>query len=169
MFLIASSTFWPSWRTPSTTSSEIEVALRSSRTRTTVPSRIRRTIGSSANERPFQASQSALHLAPHPAHRVLADRAAKQGGERPTHPPRVGASQIGAGDQCVGRPGCGADKPATPRSSTPSSCPPRCSVGHAAPQSRSARTCPDSDRDPVPWRWPAMPLFLLARSSGFRL
>src|ERR1019366_5527339 len=49
--LIASSTFWPSTRTPRTTRSEIEVALRSSRTRTTVPSRIRRTIGSSASER----------------------------------------------------------------------------------------------------------------------
>src|SRR6201993_1182040 len=60
IFLTASSTFWPSWRTPSTTSSTIEVALRSSLTRTTVPSRIRRTIGSSARERAFQASQSAF-------------------------------------------------------------------------------------------------------------
>ena len=34
MFLTASSTFWPSSRTPMTTSSEIDVALRSSRTRT---------------------------------------------------------------------------------------------------------------------------------------
>ncbi len=42
IFLTASSTFWPSWRTPSTTSSTIEAALRSSLTRTTVPSRIRR-------------------------------------------------------------------------------------------------------------------------------
>ncbi len=46
--------FWPSWRTPSTTSSTIEVALRSSLTRTTVPSRIKRTIGSAASERAFQ-------------------------------------------------------------------------------------------------------------------
>src|SRR5215471_14064658 len=38
--------------------STIAVAFRSSRTRTTVPSRIRRMIGSSANERAFQASQS---------------------------------------------------------------------------------------------------------------
>ena len=38
----------------------IEVALRSSRTHTTVPSRISRTIGSSASERAFQASQSAF-------------------------------------------------------------------------------------------------------------
>src|SRR5450631_3375995 len=45
-----------------TTRSEIEVALRSSRTRTTVPSRIRRTIGSSASERVFQASQSLFTL-----------------------------------------------------------------------------------------------------------
>src|ERR1044071_9021605 len=58
MFLTASSTFCPSSRTPMTTRSEIEVALRSSRTRTTVPSRMRRTIGSSCRERAFQASQS---------------------------------------------------------------------------------------------------------------
>src|SRR6516225_6968101 len=44
MFLMANSIFWPSSRTPSTTKSTIEVALRSSRTRTTVPSRIRRTV-----------------------------------------------------------------------------------------------------------------------------
>jgi hypothetical protein len=34
------------------------VAFRSSRTRTTVPSRIKRIIGSSASERAFQTSQS---------------------------------------------------------------------------------------------------------------
>src|SRR5258707_15550494 len=45
-----------------TTRSEMEVALRSSRTRTTVPSRISRTIGSSASEREFQASQSPFTL-----------------------------------------------------------------------------------------------------------
>jgi hypothetical protein len=60
MFLSASNTFWPSSRTLMTTSNDIEVALRSSRTRTTVPSRISRTIGSSASERAFQASQSAF-------------------------------------------------------------------------------------------------------------
>ena len=58
MLLIASRTFSPSSRTPMTTSSEMEVALRSSRTRTTVPSRISRTIGSVASERALQASQS---------------------------------------------------------------------------------------------------------------
>src|SRR5260370_27199492 len=56
--LTASSTFWPSSRTPSTTRSEIDVAFLSSRTRTTVPSRIKRTIGSSASERLFHTSQS---------------------------------------------------------------------------------------------------------------
>jgi hypothetical protein len=60
MLLSANNTFWPSSRTPMTTSNDIEVALRSSRTRTTVPSRISRTIGSSASERAFQASQSAF-------------------------------------------------------------------------------------------------------------
>src|SRR5713226_6641260 len=58
MFFTASNTFWPSSRTPSTTSSEIDVAFLSSRTRTTVPSRIKRTIGSSASERLFHVSQS---------------------------------------------------------------------------------------------------------------
>ena len=46
----------------SATSNEIEVALLSSRTRATVPSRISRTIGSSASERAFQASQSPFVL-----------------------------------------------------------------------------------------------------------
>src|SRR6266516_7228653 len=46
----------------------------------------------------------ALHLAPHPAHRVLADRAAEQGTERATHSTGVGPSEIGAGDQRVGSP-----------------------------------------------------------------
>ena len=41
---------------------QIEVALLSSRTRATVPSRISRTIGSSASERAFQASQSPFVL-----------------------------------------------------------------------------------------------------------
>jgi hypothetical protein len=41
-----------------TTSTDIDVALRSSRSRTTVPSRIRRTTGSSPSERRPQASKS---------------------------------------------------------------------------------------------------------------
>ena len=59
---IASSTFWPSARTPSATRSEIDVARLSRRTRTTVPSRISRTIGSSPSGRAFQASQSPFTL-----------------------------------------------------------------------------------------------------------
>ena len=62
MLLIASSIFWPSARTPSSTSNEIEVALLSEPTRATVPSRISRTIGCSASERAFQASQSPFVL-----------------------------------------------------------------------------------------------------------
>ena len=72
-----------------------QLALRSSRTRTTVPSRMSRTIGSSASERAFQAL--ALHLAPRPAHRVLADRSAEQGRECPADPARIGAGQVAAG------------------------------------------------------------------------
>ena len=89
MFLSASNTFWPSSRTPRTTSNDIEVALRSSRTRTTVPSRISRTIGSSASERAFQASQSAFTFRHHPAHRVLSDRTAEQRRECSADPARL--------------------------------------------------------------------------------
>jgi hypothetical protein len=63
MLLIASSTFWASARTQRITSSEIEVALRSSRTRTTVPSRIRRTIGSPAGECLVPMERRFIHLA----------------------------------------------------------------------------------------------------------
>ena len=44
----------------------------------------------------------ALHFAPSPAHRVLADRSAEQGRQRSAHPARVGAGEIAAGDQRVG-------------------------------------------------------------------
>lgn len=62
MFLTASRTFWPSARTPMTTSSEIEVAFAVESDTNHVPSRTRRTIGWSASERAFQASQSVLTL-----------------------------------------------------------------------------------------------------------
>src|SRR5438552_14167492 len=101
IFLTASSTFWPSWRTPSTTSSTIEVALRSTLTRTTVPS-------DQADDR-FRGERAGipgipigLHLSPHPAHRIFADRTAKHRGEPPAYPTGVGAGQIGAGNQRIG-------------------------------------------------------------------
>ena len=99
MFLTANSTFWPSSRTPSTTRGTIDVALRSSRTRATVPSMIKRMIRSSASGRAFQVSQSPFHLPPRAAHRLLADRAAEDGRERPAHSTRIGASKIGTGNQ----------------------------------------------------------------------
>ena len=46
--------------------------------------------------------RAALDLAPDPADRVLADRAAKQGRKRAAHPTCVGAGQVGARDQGVG-------------------------------------------------------------------
>ncbi len=102
MFLTASSNFCPSSRTPSATSSEIVVAFLSSRTRTTVPSRIHRTIGSSARERAFHASQSPftlrqVRLTTSVAHGVFENRRKRQ-----AHPARVGPRQVGASDQCVG-------------------------------------------------------------------
>ena len=60
--LPAHSTFWPSCRTPSARRSEIDVAFLSSRTRTAVPSRMSRMIGSPASDLAFQASQSPFTL-----------------------------------------------------------------------------------------------------------
>ena len=57
MLRTASRIFCPSRRMPSTTRSEMLVALRSSRTRTTLPSRISRTTSSCARSRRVQASQ----------------------------------------------------------------------------------------------------------------
>ncbi|TPV98791.1 MAG: hypothetical protein USCAAHI_01783 [Beijerinckiaceae bacterium] len=54
--------FLPDLSHASATRSEIEVAFLSSRTRTTVPSRMRRMIGSAASERAFQASKSPFTL-----------------------------------------------------------------------------------------------------------
>ena len=105
MLLIASSIFWPSARTPSATSNEIGVAFLSSRTRATVPSRISRTIGSSASERAFQGVPVALRLAPDAADHVLADRRGKHRVQRASHAAGVGPCEISPGDQGVGGPG----------------------------------------------------------------
>ena len=86
-----------STRTPSTTSSEKAVALRSIRTRTTVPSRIRRAISSFPRSR-VPRVPVAFDLAPHAAHRVLGNRALEQRGKRAPHATRVGTRQIAAGD-----------------------------------------------------------------------
>src|SRR5665811_399490 len=45
----------------------------------------------------------ALHLPPRPAHRVLADRAAKQGRKRAANPTRIYAGKVAADDQRIGR------------------------------------------------------------------
>src|ERR1700685_1193017 len=47
----------------------------------------------------------ALHLAPDPAHRVLANLSAKYTAKRTPHAARIGASKIRTGDQRVGSPG----------------------------------------------------------------
>jgi hypothetical protein len=103
MLLTASNAFWPSTRTPMTTSSEIAVALRSSRTRITVPSRMSHTIGSSANERASHASQSLFTLRHTRLTVSLPTAPWKQRAQRPPHPARVGAGQVAASDQRVGR------------------------------------------------------------------
>jgi len=66
---------------PSATSSEIDVAFLSNRTRTTVPSRINRMIGSSASERAFHETQPLLTL-----------RQARLTVSLPTAPPNTEAS-----------------------------------------------------------------------------
>ena len=98
MLLIASRTFCPSCLTPSATRSEIEVAFLSSRTRTTVPSRMRRMIGSAASERAFQASpvEGSTDY-------ILADRPGESRFRRAAHSARVGPGKLSTGDQGVGR------------------------------------------------------------------
>ncbi|MNP39205.1 hypothetical protein D3C76_1327700 [compost metagenome] len=62
MFLIETSTFCPSRRTPIAARTEMLVALRSRRVLMTVPSRMSLTISSSARLRLDQASQSTFTL-----------------------------------------------------------------------------------------------------------
>ena len=71
----------------------MEVALRSSRTQTTVPSRMRRTIGSSASEPVFQAFQSLFTSRHVRLTASLPTVSAEQGCERAPHPPRIGAGE----------------------------------------------------------------------------
>src|SRR3982074_3130318 len=71
------------------------------RTRTTVPSRISRTIGSSVSERAFHASQSLFTLR-HARLTVSLHCASEQGGQRAAHTTRVGAGEVAVGDQRVG-------------------------------------------------------------------
>src|SRR6516165_4476041 len=104
IFLTASSTFWPSSRTPSTTRSTIEVAFRSSRARTTVPSRTKRTIGSSASEWAFQASQSVLTLR-HTRLTVSLLIAPPNTATSARRTRAVGSGKISAGNQRIGLPG----------------------------------------------------------------
>ena len=86
-----------------TTSNEIAVALRSSRTRTTVPSRISRTIGSAASERAFQLCQSACTLRHTRLTTSLPTAPSNNAPKRAAHPPRIGAGKVGAGNQRVGK------------------------------------------------------------------
>ena len=78
------------------------MALRSSLTRTTVPSRIRRDDRLGREIATVPGVPVALHLAPGPAHDVLADRPTEQRRKGAAHPARIGAGQIGRGDQRVG-------------------------------------------------------------------
>jgi hypothetical protein len=70
--------------------SEIAVALRSSLTRTTVPSRMSRADRLVGERVGVPGVPVGLHLAPGPAHRILAHRPTKQGRQRPANTPRVG-------------------------------------------------------------------------------
>jgi hypothetical protein len=85
-----------------TTSSEIDVAFGRAAPAPPCHQGLRRTIGSSASERAFHASQSLFTLRQSRPDDVLAHRAAKQRCERAAHPAGVGAGQISARDQRVG-------------------------------------------------------------------
>ncbi len=78
------------------------MALRSSRTRTTVPSRMSRTIGSAASERALQKSQSLLILRQTRLTMSLLTAPRNRRCQSAPHPARIGAPQVGAGDQRVG-------------------------------------------------------------------
>jgi len=135
----------------------MEVALRSSRTRTHgAVENISRMIGSSASERQFHASQSPFTL-----------RQTRLTVSLPTSPPntlrrarrtpaRIGAGKIRTGDQRVGQPGCGADNSAAPglfhfRRLAAGTV----SAGRVAPRSSVfSRTCPSACEPGCPCRWP---------------
>ena len=87
---------------PTTTSSEIGVAWWSSPTRTTVPSRMSRTIGSSASERAFQASQSPFTLRQVRLTMSL-PMAPLNSAVNALDAPRIDAGEIRARDQRLGR------------------------------------------------------------------
>jgi hypothetical protein len=94
-------------RMSNTTSNEINVALRSSRTFATVPSRARPRLDPRDQPNRILLSQRAptpcltvrLHLPPGPAHRVLRHCTPEQRSQNPPYPARVGAGQVGACDQ----------------------------------------------------------------------
>lgn len=100
---------WPSRRTPSATSSDREVARRSRRTRTTVPSSSSRTMSSLASERcchPCQSARSFCQIRLTVSLPTIPPtlRQAQERRQRPSHTPRVGPGQIGPGDQRLGLP-----------------------------------------------------------------
>src|SRR5271157_2916276 len=110
----------------------------------------------------------ALHLAPGPAHRILAHRTAKQGGERTAHPARVGASQIGARDQCVG----GQRAALIARNAWlfhSVVLPSRVFSRARGTAISTGPKVPVSDRVRLPWRWPAMPVLPSLPDTWLRL
>ena len=92
----------PSRRTPSTTSSGIDSTRPSRRALTPAPSRISRTMSSPDKSRACQLSPVGLYLAPGAAHRVLADLAPEQAGQRSADTARVGAGKVRIGDNRLG-------------------------------------------------------------------
>ena len=102
MFLIASTTFCPSRRMPSAIRSEMAVALLSSRTLTTVPSRISRTMSSPARSRFCQASQAERVRCHARLTMSLPTLAGEQAAQRTAHPAGVHPGEIGLGDQSLG-------------------------------------------------------------------
>ena len=112
--------------------------------------------------RPNRSSPCARSGSPYPCppHRQTGHRAHGAPGAYWCQPDRCSRS-------ARRRPACGADKPATPGSSTPSSCPPGCSAGHAAPRSRSARRSRSTIVSGSRGGGPQCLLFLHCWPSGF--
>ena len=91
-------TFWPSRRTPNSTSNEIDVALPSElhphhRAIQDQPDNI---LGSQRTMAPRLSIR--LHLPPGPTDDILADRTLEQRSQRSPDPTRVGTGQVGACD-----------------------------------------------------------------------
>lgn len=134
----------------------MEVAFRSSRTRTTMPLRMRRTIGSPASERALQVYPSPFTFRQTPLTVSLPIVPPNKAEERSAHLARVGAGQVADDNQSVG--GQRAELIGPHRLALPFRRPALGGVQWGAGHrdfDRPERSC--SERVRLPWRRPARP------------